>query len=105
MATYRMLQDHYVANQLLLTGTIQSTADVGGVLPTNWKPSANVEPLDAAAVSAFYALGPQPLGLVRQQYDELLMSPPVTFWKATNVGGLKSYSLTGLGAGLAPISQ
>jgi hypothetical protein len=105
MATYRMLQDHYIANQLLLTGTIQSTADVGGVLPTNWKPSANVDPLDAAAVNSFYALGPQPLGLVRQQLASILMFPPVTYWKATNAGANTSWTLTGLGAGLPAISQ
>jgi len=68
MSTYRLLADHYINNQLLPAGTTQTTADIpGGLLPANWQPSNAVEPLDTPAVNAFYAAGPQLLGLLRGQ--------------------------------------
>ena len=106
MAQFRLLGDHSIANQVLLAGTIQATADVGGVLPVNWKPTGNSEPLDSAALTLFYNAGPQVPGLVRQQWSTIGLAPPVTYWRATSpLTGPTSWQLTGLGAGLAPISQ
>jgi hypothetical protein len=109
MAQYRMLEDHYVNNQLLAAGTTQTTQDENGagLLPANWTPSANVEPMNASAVTQFYNQGPKPLGLVRQQFSTVFVVPPTTFWKATVSANSQttSYSLTGLGASLAPINQ
>jgi hypothetical protein len=103
MATYRLLEDHYVANQFLSAGSTQSTADVGGVLPIGWKPTPNVEPLDVAAVNAFYAAGPQQPGLIRSQFSGIYIAPPITFWQSIALGDATLWQLTGLGATLAPI--
>ncbi len=72
MSTYRMLEDHWVNNQYLVAGTVQTTADVGGLLPANWIPTPNVDPLDTPAVNAFYAVGP-----VRPVTP---IATPVTYW-------------------------
>jgi hypothetical protein len=71
----------------------------GGTLPTAWAPNANVDPLDSPAVSAFYAVGPQLPGLVRQQWAVQPVSFPVTYWRSI---GNSLWQLTGLGASLAP---
>ena len=107
MSTYRLLADHYINNQLLPAGTTQTTADIpGGLLPANWQPSNAVEPLDTPAVNAFYAAGPQLLGLLRGQFG--FIAPPVTYWQWSVINAGTSYrrwTLTGLGAGLAPINE
>jgi hypothetical protein len=67
--------------------------------------SANdVEPLDAAAVNAVYAQGPQLFGLLRSQFG--FIASPVTFWKSQPIPGSTAmqFSPTGLGAALAPIN-
>jgi hypothetical protein len=109
MSTYRFLQDAYVNGYYYLAGSSAATADVSptstvpNTLPIGWKPNGNVDPLDANAVTAFYALGPQPLGLVRGSFQ--LVAAPTTYWKATPITGsdAMSYSLTGLGDALTPI--
>lgn len=115
MSTYLMLEDHYINGQYMLAGTTQSTADVGGLLPTGWVPTPNVDPLDTAAVNAFYAAGPVISGSINIK--------PITYWAqirtsdfspanfssidfATNVLS-NTWSLTGLGSNrslYAPIS-
>jgi hypothetical protein len=100
MAAYRFLQDASVGQFYYPAGTIASTADVGGTLPVGWPPNGAVDPLDATAVTAFYALGPQPLGLVRPQWVGQPVTPPITRWVATILPHATSYSLSGLGAGL-----
>jgi hypothetical protein len=102
MALYRFLSDHYVGTQYYLAGTIASTADVGGTLPTGWPPSNAVDPLDNAGVNAFYALGQTTPVLVRTQWSTQSVSPPVTYWKRV-VGSSNQWALTGLGAGLPAI--
>jgi hypothetical protein len=95
MSVYRMLQAHCIAGVYFDAGSIASTADVGGTLPTNWVPTPNVEPLDTAAVNAFYAAGPTGRG-----------GGGSTYWLASSVPGnplVMSYSLTGLGTGLPPV--
>ena len=101
MARYRFLADCYVNGTYINAGDIVATADAGGTLPTNWVPPAAVEPLDASAVSAFYAAGVQITGLVRQQWSTQFVTVPVTYWR--QIPGGKFWQLTGLGVGLAPI--
>jgi hypothetical protein len=102
MSQYRFLQDAYVG-QYFLAGTTAATADVaGGTLPIGWTPSVCVDPLDTAAVNAYWAAGPQLLGLVRQQWSTIPVTPPVTYWRAVGGG---QYQLGGLGAGLPPLSM
>jgi hypothetical protein len=101
MSSYRFLADHYIGTAYFLAGTTASTRDVGGTLPINWGPSGNCEPLDAPAVNAFYAAGVQPPGLIRQQWSNVPVSVPVTYWR--QIPGGRLWHLTGLGAALAPI--
>jgi hypothetical protein len=103
MSTYRLLADHFISNQLLQAGTVQTTANIpGGVLPLNFQPSGACEPLDASAVSQFYAQGPQTFPvLIRQQWSTIPVFSPTTFWRQLPYG--QRWQLTGLGAGLPPI--
>jgi hypothetical protein len=105
MSTYRMLEDHYVAGYFFSAGTTQSTVDVGGLLPTGWVPTLNVDPLDTAAVNAFHSIGPGNPGRIVQQYQPQSVAPPVTYWSPTfnPAGGLTKWTLTGLGATLSPV--
>jgi hypothetical protein len=100
MAQYRFLADAYVGTTYIQAGTTLST-DVGGTLQANWAPPGAVDPLDASAVAAFHAAGPQPPPLVRQQWSTIPVSPPVTYWK--QIPGGRQWQLMGLGVGLAPI--
>ena len=72
MSKYLMLEDHYVNGQYLPAGSIQTTVDAGGLLPINWIPTPNVDPLDTSAVAAFYAAGPARSGLIYIN--------PITYW-------------------------
>jgi hypothetical protein len=108
MARYRWLQDGVgPSGHYFNAGDIATTvdADPAGLLPANWVPSVNCEPLDAAAVAAYYALGPHPLGLIRQQWSGVPVSPPVTYWVATPGTNPALWRLTGLGANLPPIGM
>lgn len=101
MASYRFLQDHNVGGVSYLAGTTASTADVGGSLPAGWMPSGQVDPLDSAAVQAFWNAGVQLLGLVRAQWTGISVPRPVTYWTPFPAGGgTRPYILTGLGASL-----
>ena len=84
-ATYYMLEDQWVDNKFYLpAGTIQTTQDLGGVLPLNWVPNPNVDPVDAGAVAAYTAVGYQPRGLSRQQYTSTPVLPPNYVWQQIN---------------------
>jgi hypothetical protein len=104
ISTYRFFQDAYIGGLYFQAGSVASTQDVGGLLPTGWSPGPYVDPLDAGAVAAFYAAGPRP---VIFQFGTLSfqVSPPKTYWRATPIpgSGFTSFQLTGLGAGLSPI--
>jgi hypothetical protein len=105
MSAYRFLQDHSISGAYYQAGTVASTADVGGTLPVNFQPTGACEPLDAPAVAAFYAMGPQLRALIRQQWVGLPVAKPVTYWipnpTPTQPGNsAREYVLTGLGAGL-----
>jgi hypothetical protein len=107
MAKYRFLQDHYVNGCYWPAGTVASTADVvtGPALPTNWVPTPNVDPLDTAAVNAFYAAGPNKRVF---QFGTLSfqVAPPATYWIATpqpSNPSVVQFTLSGLGSGKAPV--
>jgi hypothetical protein len=101
MAQYRFLVDCFIGSYIL-AGTTLSTQDVGGSLPSNFVPPAAVDPLDTAAVNAFYAAGVQFTPLVRQQWSDVQVAPPITYWKP--IPGGPFWQLTGLGAGKPPIA-
>jgi hypothetical protein len=92
MAQYRALQDIWDGTQIILAGTTFTIAD-------NWVPPAAVDPLDAPAVTAFFAAGPQICGLIRAQWANQFVGPPQTKWVEANPA-LQLFKLTGLGAGL-----
>jgi hypothetical protein len=95
MARYRWLQDGHVGDAYYHAGDIMQAAD-------NWLPPAAVDPIDTAAVNAFYSAGPQTFPiLIRQQWSTVPVSPPVTYWR--QIPGGSQWQLTGLGAGLPPI--
>jgi hypothetical protein len=102
MARYRFLADAYVGERHYLAGDVAE-------MPDDWVPHGNCEPLDTAALKAYYAVGPQTAGLNRQQWSTVPVSAPVTYWRATplpavpGARGLTSWQLTGLGAGLPAI--
>ena len=106
MSQYRFLQDAYIGTQYYLAGTTATTADIpGGTLPIDWVPGPYVDPLDTAAVNAFYAaVGPNiPVYqvLVRPQWSTIPVFSPTTYWRQLPYG--QRWQLTGLGAGLPPI--
>ena len=106
MSQYRFLTDHSIGGFYYQAGTTAFTTDViGGSLPLNWVPSGGVDPLDAPALAAFFAAGPQgPLVASRTQFTGINVVPPITAWRP--VAGTQSpnrlYRLTGLGANLPP---
>jgi hypothetical protein len=110
MAQYRFLVDHYIGGYYS-AGDTATTADVGGSLPANWKPTGGCDPLDTPAVNAFYAAGPQATPLIRTQWSTIFVAAPATYWKGTSlppapgtgVSPLTSYQLTGLGTNMPPI--
>jgi hypothetical protein len=109
MSAYRFLQDHSISGAYYQAGTVASTADVGGPLPVNFQPTGACEPLDAAGVAAFYAMGPQLRAFIRQQWTGIPVARPVTYWVVNpnptlpgNPG--REYVLNGLGSGL-PFAQ
>ena len=67
-----------------------------------WQPTGGVDPLDAAALTDFYNMGPQVGWPIRQQWAGIGVSPAVTRW-ILNDPNTRTYSLSGLGAGLAPM--
>ena len=103
MSQYRFLQPASVGQFYYESGTTASTADVGGTLPVNLPPNGNMEPLDGAALTAFYNQGPQTCGLVRAEWTTQAVNPPATYWKGTAMAGVTMWQLTGLGANLAPV--
>jgi hypothetical protein len=104
MSSYRFFQDHSIGGNYYPAGTTASTSDVGGTLPVGFVPTPACDPLDASALAAFYAVGPQLLLTFQFGTLSFQVRPPATYWKATPIGsGAASYQLTGLGASLSPI--
>jgi hypothetical protein len=106
MSKYYFLSDHSIGGQYYPAGTIASTADViGGTLPLNWTPSGSVDPLDASALAAFYAQGPQqPQNPIRTQFTGINVVSAITFWKfVSGANPFRFYQLQGLGLALPPV--
>jgi hypothetical protein len=91
---FRFLKDHFINGEYIFAGEIREMFQF-------WIPSADVEPLDTKGVNSFYAKGPQLGGVWRTVRSNTNIYPPLTYWVSTppNI-----WSLTGLGANLAPIS-
>jgi hypothetical protein len=100
MAAYRLLEDHYIGGRLLPAGSVVSDVGAGAQLPSGWVPTPNCEPLDASALTAFYAAGPILPGPIRQQFTTQPVPRPATHWAKQPNG---QYALTGLGSGLAAV--
>lgn len=83
-ATYYMLEDHWINDHYLQAGTYQTTVDLGGVLPLNWVPTPNVDPVDANAIAAYKAVGYTLRGLSRTQFTQLPIRPPNYVWQLVN---------------------
>jgi hypothetical protein len=85
MAIYRFTQDMSVGQFYYPAGSIASTSDVGGTLPSNFIPSAACDPQDAAAIAAFLAAGPQNPVLSRPQFSGVPVAQAQYKWTATPV--------------------
>ena len=94
MGQYRFLKDQYIVEDYISAGDIRQ-------MFAPWAVIADVEPLDAVAVSSVYAAGPLLGGCIRTQFATGVMFPPTTYWKSVSPN---LWGLTGLGANLAPIS-
>jgi hypothetical protein len=94
MAQYRFLADCFVGQSHILAGTTVSMAD-------DWVPHGNCEPIDAAAIRAFWNAGPQLCGVVRPQWSNQVVTLPSCHWQCVNPVN-SMYQLTGAGASLGP---
>ena len=73
-------------------------------MPDTFIPSGACEPLDAAAAQRFFDQGPQPCPLVRQQWDNLIVTQyPRTIWKRVDPKDSTMWKLTGLGEHLGAV--
>jgi hypothetical protein len=94
LGTFRFLKDHWVDEDYILAGDVKE-------MFTFWVPTADVEPLDTTAVNAFYSAGPKLGAVIRSQFTNRPIAPPITYWRALSPN---LWALTGLGAAKAPIS-
>jgi len=104
-AQYFLLQPHFI-NDVYLDAW--STVTEGVEVPTGWVPTLMVDPLNTAAVNAFYAAGPR-IGYLGPNYGWqgtkfysgsrlCALQQPVTYWTKAGPG---QWKLTGLGTALA----
>lgn len=87
MASYRFLKDHFIGSIYYWAGETVTLND--------WPPSADVDPLDTAAVQAFYAAGPCLPGLINSRWSGNVISAPATYWYQVSPD---LWALTGLGS-------
>jgi len=103
MASYRLLEDHWLSSpgggMLVPAGSIVSDQPPNPTIPVGWTPTPNVDPLDASAVTAFYAQGPVKPGRLASQFSNAVVNTPATYWKAV-ASPVGFFGLTGLGASL-----
>jgi hypothetical protein len=106
MATYRFFEAHYVNGQYYEPGEVASTADVpGGTLPLDWVPSAQVDPLDASAIRAYWEAGPQTLNPTKQRWVGHPVGTPRIYWQPARNPRFRAagyFELTGDGAAFGP---
>jgi bacillopeptidase F (M6 metalloprotease family) len=88
MAIYRFLKDHAINGLYYQAGDIAAS-------PAGWTPTADVEPLDSAAVLAFYNRGPSLGGIINTQWTGRVVTAPVTYWYQVSAN---RWALTGLGS-------
>jgi hypothetical protein len=81
MASYLFLQAAYIGDRYYDAGGIYATGDAGGTLPADWKPNPNVDPIDSAAIDAFYNCGPRQQDLVCSTYVDNGVRPPCVYWR------------------------
>jgi hypothetical protein len=86
----------------LLSETPNAPAGAIVDMPDDWQPHGGCEPLDAAAIRAFWSAGPVPAPLVRQQWSDQLITMPVIYWRAVGDPAHNMFQLTGQGAALGP---
>jgi hypothetical protein len=73
-------------------------------MPATFVPPAACEPLDSAALNAFYAQGPQVVPLTMMRWSDIPMSTmPVTYWTRVDPTDNALWKLTGLGSAMPPV--
>ena len=87
VATYYLLEDYWSnavpGGVMLPAGTLQATFPAG-LLPQNWIPGPNVDPVNDLAVAAYTAAGYQTRSLSRQQFSPVPVTPPNYVWVQIN---------------------
>jgi hypothetical protein len=87
---FRWLQAGYVDGRRYEAGEIVE-------MPSTFVPPGACEPLDVEAVAAYFAAGPQPIGLIRQEKSDILLHRyPATYWVQSG----DEWRLCGLGSSL-----
>jgi hypothetical protein len=75
-----------------------TTLTEGQNIPEGWQPTPAVDPLNAPALAAFYAIRPE-VPPVARQLD------PQTYWQVRHYETRNEWSLTGPGSGLPAINM
>ena len=108
MSQYRVIADLFVMPGSIYAQAGDTISDgPGGILPANWSPpTGSVDPIDNAAINAYWAVGPRgsadaspnqwdfPFGWSR--WSGIAYAPAAIYWKPV-LGG---FQLTGAGAAL-----
>jgi hypothetical protein len=109
---FRLLVPHYLNGRYFEAGDTVDAAN--GDIPANWQPNiAAVDPLDTAAIQAFWNVGPGATGamdaelfrmvLPYYRYSTHYCANPSVHWTPTGTPGM--FILTGAGASLGPRRQ
>jgi hypothetical protein len=112
MAKYRCLTDiflpapgcRYAQAGDLLSDVIPTPANCIPI-PVGWIPPLGVEPIDAAAQSAFFNAGPSGMNnadhgipntmMSGQRWSGIAVAPPNVYWKPTVVNNVHGWTLGG----------
>lgn len=103
MASYRLLQPHWINDAYLEANTTATDTGANANIPVGWKPTLACEPLDSGGLTNFYAQPPGRPPLIQSQFQTNVIQPPTTFWLGTPAGSCTKWQLQGLGKNLAPI--
>jgi hypothetical protein len=110
MAIWRFLSDHFINNQIIEAGSTQNDLP-GGLLPSGWLPTLGVEPVDSAAITAFWNKGPSDfvnwyLAMIPfSRWQNAPIAKPLIFWIEFGtpiISSEQQYILTGSGQALGP---
>ena len=102
MGSYRLLADHYIADQLFQAGSIISDA----VLPSTWVPTLACDPTDSDGLQKFFNAGPTTaMGSAEHgalstvfngnRWTGIAVAGPVHYWKQSVVGGVPVWQVQG----------